>query len=41
MDKYEFICKLSKHSEICHKFDKYDLYSIPIVLYDFVLVSFN
>ena len=41
MDKYESICKLSKHSEIFHKFNKYDLYNIPIVLYDFVLVSFN
>ena len=41
MDNYESIYELSKHSEIFHKFNKYDLYSIPIVLYGFTMVSFN
>ena len=41
MDNYESTYKLSKHSEIFHKIDKYDLYSIPIVLYDFTMVSFD
>ena len=38
MDNCESINKLS---EIFHKFNKYDLYSIPIVLYDFTKVFFN
>ena len=38
MDNYESIYKLSKHSESFHKFNKYDLYSIPIVLYDLTMV---
>ena len=33
--------KLSKHFKIFHKFDKYDLYSTPIVLHNFVMISFN
>ena len=41
MGKYEFTYELSKYSEIFHKFNKYDLYSIPIVLYDFKLISVN
>ena len=41
MNKYEPIYRLSKHSKIFHKFNKYDLYSVPIVLHDFVLASFN
>ena len=41
MDNYESIYELSKHSEIFHKLDKYGLYSIPIVLYDFTMVSPN
>ena len=41
MGNYESIYDLSKHSEIFHKFTKYDLYNILIVLYDLVLVSFN
>ena len=41
MDNYESIHQLFKQSENFHKFDKYDLYSIPIVLYDFTMVSFN
>ena len=41
MDKWESIYRVSKYSKIFHKFNKYDLYSIPIVLYNFVLVSFN
>ena len=39
MDNYESKHELSKHYEIFHKFDKQDLYSIPIVLYDFTMVS--
>ena len=31
MDNCESTHKLSKHSENFHKFNKYDLYSIPIV----------
>ena len=38
MDNNESLCKLSKQSESFHKFNKYDLSSIPIVLYDFTLV---
>ena len=41
MHNFEFVYELSKHSENFHKFDKYDLYSIPIVLYDFTMASFN
>ena len=41
MNYYESIYELSKHSEIFHKFDKYEFYSFLIVLYDLVLVSFN
>ena len=33
MDKYESICKLSKYSEIFHKFDKYDLCILIFILY--------
>ena len=41
MDNYQYTCKLSKYSENFHKFDKYDLYSIPIALYDFTMVFIN
>ena len=40
MDSYKSTCELSKHSEIFHKFDKYDLSSIPIILCDFTMVFF-
>ena len=40
-DKYEPIHRLSKHPKIFHKFNKYSLYNIPIVLYNFVLVPFD
>ena len=38
MDNCKSIYELSKHSEIFYTFDKYDFYSILIVLYDLVLV---
>ena len=41
MENYESIHKLSKHYENFHKFDTYDLYSIPIALCDFTMVCFN
>ena len=41
MDNYESIPKLSNHSEIFHKFDKYNLYSIFIVRCDFTIVLIN
>ena len=41
MDSYESIYESSKHSEIFHKFTQDDVYNIPIVLYDFTLVSGN
>ena len=41
MDNYESIHKLSKHSGNFYKFNRYDIFSIPIVLYDFTMVYFN
>ena len=41
MDNYESIHKLSMYSENFDKFNKYDLYSISVVLCDFAMVSFN
>ena len=41
MDNCESIHKLSKHSENFHKFNKYDLYNISIVLYDLTIVTAN